>query len=160
MPLPLLLARPILRRVEPRLVSVWVALSRQCPVELDVWQGAQTASTTVEPLGGFGSVAAAIAKRVGENLFIALVTKTFPEPQLPLIPDQLYSYDLSFHLPDRSGEPDSQFLGLLQDGIVSGRPHLALGYGGDQLPSFALPPCVWRSCVCSTVPADVCTKKT
>jgi hypothetical protein len=140
MPLPLLLAGPILRRVEPRLVSVWVALSRQCRVELTVWQGAQTASTTVEPLGGFGSEAAAIARRVGENLFIVLVTSTFPEPQLPLIPDQLYSYDLSFELPDGSATFDLKALSLLQDGIVSGHPHLALGYGSDQLPSFALPP--------------------
>ena len=54
MPFPLLLAGPLLRRVEPRLVSVWVALSRQCRIGLTVWQGAQIASTSVEPLGALG----------------------------------------------------------------------------------------------------------
>ena len=65
---------------------------------------------------------------------------TFPEPKLPLSPDQIYSYDLSFTLPDGSATPDLQALGLLRNGIVNGRPHLALGYGPDQLPSFTLPP--------------------
>ena len=54
MPLPLILAGPILRRVEPRLVSVWVALSMLCRVDFTVWQGARTVSTTVHPLGGPG----------------------------------------------------------------------------------------------------------
>ena len=140
MPFPLLLAGPILRRVEPRLVSVWVALSMPCRVGLTVWQGAQTATTSVEPLGGAGGEATAVTLRVGEKLHIALVTKTFPEPQLPLSPDQIYSYDLSFTPADGGPAPDLRALHLLRDGIVNGHPHLALGYGTDQLPSFALPP--------------------
>jgi hypothetical protein len=39
MDLPLLLAGPILRRVEPTLVSVWVALSRRSTLRLLVWEG-------------------------------------------------------------------------------------------------------------------------
>jgi len=39
MNLPLLLAGPILRRVEPTLVSVWVALRDPCDVRLKVWEG-------------------------------------------------------------------------------------------------------------------------
>jgi len=39
MSLPLLLAGPILRRVEPTLVSVWVALRDPCNVLLKVWEG-------------------------------------------------------------------------------------------------------------------------
>ena len=96
MPLPLILAGPILRRVEPRLVSVWVALSMLCRVDFTVWQGARTVSTTVHPLGGPGGEATAVTLRVGDKLHIALVTRTFLEPQLPLSPDQVYSYDLSF----------------------------------------------------------------
>lgn len=37
--LPLLLAGPILRRVEPRLVSVWVALSEPASLTLSIWEG-------------------------------------------------------------------------------------------------------------------------
>jgi hypothetical protein len=142
MPLPLVLAGPILRRVEPRLVSVWVALSAPRVVGLRVWQGLQTASTTQRPLGEENDEEAmADTIRVGDSLHIALVVKTFPEPLAPLVPDQLYSYDIRFFDPAPGGTLfDIQELGLLQDGILHGRPHLALGYGADQLPSFALPP--------------------
>ena len=46
MNMPLVLAGPILRRVEPRSVSVWVALSARRVMGLRVWQGLQTGSTT------------------------------------------------------------------------------------------------------------------
>ena len=39
MSLPLVLAGPILRRVEPNLVSVWIALSRPASVTLTLWEG-------------------------------------------------------------------------------------------------------------------------
>jgi hypothetical protein len=39
MELPLLLAGPILRRVEPGLVSVWLGLSERCDVVLQIWEG-------------------------------------------------------------------------------------------------------------------------
>ena len=37
--LPLILAGPILRRVEPKLVAVWVAVKESCKVKLTVYQG-------------------------------------------------------------------------------------------------------------------------
>jgi hypothetical protein len=40
-PLPLILAGPIVRRVEPRSVSVWVALWDAVPVTLRLWAGTQ-----------------------------------------------------------------------------------------------------------------------
>ena len=46
MNMPLVLAGPILRRVEPRSVSVWVALSARRVMGLRVWQGLQTGCTT------------------------------------------------------------------------------------------------------------------
>ena len=39
MDLPLLVAGPILRRVEPTLVSVWLALTQPCAVVLQTWEG-------------------------------------------------------------------------------------------------------------------------
>jgi hypothetical protein len=41
-PLPLLLAGPILRRVEPTLVSVWVALRDAATASLMLWENCHT----------------------------------------------------------------------------------------------------------------------
>ena len=43
--LPLLLAGPIVRRVEPTLASVWVALSEPATVTLKIWEGRVTAGS-------------------------------------------------------------------------------------------------------------------
>ena len=40
MTLPLVLAGPILRRVEPTQASVWIALSKSARIGLQVWEGA------------------------------------------------------------------------------------------------------------------------
>ena len=42
---PLILAGPIVRRVEPRLACVWVALRAPCTVRLDIWDGLEPANT-------------------------------------------------------------------------------------------------------------------
>src|SRR5215211_1255921 len=39
MPFPVMLAGPILRRVEPTLVTVWVALREAGTLELTLWKG-------------------------------------------------------------------------------------------------------------------------
>ena len=49
MPLPLVLAGPILRRVEPNLVSVWLALSEQASIAITVWER-RTKAGTADPL--------------------------------------------------------------------------------------------------------------
>ena len=46
MELPLILSGPILRRVEPGLVSVWVALSKACSVQLSLFEGLAKAGDT------------------------------------------------------------------------------------------------------------------
>src|SRR5262245_26189799 len=47
---PLILAGPIVRRVEPKLASVWVALKEPATVRLDVWHGLEAASTSLAPM--------------------------------------------------------------------------------------------------------------
>ncbi|MBA4054248.1 MAG: hypothetical protein C0490_06015 [Marivirga sp.] len=103
---PFILVGPILRRVTPRHVSVWIALSKEATVKLSIWE--QEVNTGV----GFdvfdeGSIptlreAAKKTIRITEHLHIVVVTINLEPaagspPTLPaLIPGKLYSYNLSF----------------------------------------------------------------
>jgi hypothetical protein len=76
--LPLLLAGPILRRVETNLVTVWVALSQPARVTLSVWEGLVAAGTD-------GAFATSVdpetvnTRRIGERLHLGLLTVRLPE---------------------------------------------------------------------------------
>jgi len=136
MALPLLLAGPIVRRVEARLVSVWVATSRPCGVRLLVWPGPVTAGTgpgVFDP-GGEAAGGARETVRVGENLHIAVVSAPTIGNQ-PLLPGGRFSYNVIFMVTGE--EPvDLRSLGLLVD-----RPEQpALGYQAGILPGFATCP--------------------
>lgn len=133
MPLPLILAGPILRRVEPALVSVWVALREQCTVKLSLWEGGQVKSGERTPLRS-GPDPAMPTVRVGNQLHLAVVTLKLPAAQA-LTPGRIYSYDLTCQT--ASGTQTLQSLGLLKD--EPGK-HLALGYETNVLPSFATCP--------------------
>ncbi len=154
--MPVLLAGPIVRRVEPRSVVVWVAFREPGEVSISVWEGRLKS-------GGPGSVATGESpigtgtvntRRFGKALHIALVrTGARPQHTIPTFrPGAIYSYDIVFK-PDAGGDP----VGLLGMGLLSDDPqgagnqrsiggvspdaprHLALGYGGAQLPSFVTP---------------------
>jgi hypothetical protein len=155
--LPLVLAGPILRRVEPTLVTVWVATSQPRAVLLSIFEGrVQTGGGPgIFTFGdgelprGFG---AANTLRVGESLHVAVVyAETLPEQ--PFLPGINYSYNVGLgpfvatEAPGRSMfaslvrvEADLRSEGLLSDQPVGGRPHLPLGYDVGELPGFALPP--------------------
>src|SRR4051794_19464899 len=87
MDLPLVLAGPILRRVAPGLVAVWMAFSAPEEVELKVWEG-RVAFDTPNP--AFVSSAdppdpsappprpGSEAIRIGDKLYIAMVTARIP----------------------------------------------------------------------------------
>ena len=91
-PLPLLLAGPILRRVEPNLVSVWVALSRAASVTLTLWEG-RTKSGAVDHL--IRSEPASSTLRCGERLHVTVALLRIPaESQKTLKPGVVYSYDI------------------------------------------------------------------
>jgi hypothetical protein len=136
--LPLILAGPIVRRVEPTLVSVWVALAEARTVELGIWTGITNAGTS----GTFFGNTSAIQRnstpsiRIGAKLHIALVTLDLTTS--PLIASQIYSYNLAFT--GGSSSQDLNSLRLLEDAGPATEPtHLNLGYIAGQLPSFTLP---------------------
>jgi hypothetical protein len=137
-----MLAGPILRRVEPRLVSVWCAFSRAVDsVELKVWRGAGARPASAPVAQG-----AARVVRVGGGLTIALAVAELPETGA-LSPEQLYSYDLDITADGTTRSLGD--LGLLADrdievprpsGAARVHRHLALGYAPTVLPSFATAP--------------------
>lgn len=137
MPLALILAGPILRRVEPNLVSVWVALSESATLQLTLWEG-RAVSADVSLISGPQSATQTI--RIGNKLHIAVVTlKIDAGSGKTLLPGKIYSYDLT--LQTRSGKSENlTSLKLLNSDPIDGHPHLALGYEPGLLPSFALPP--------------------
>ena len=148
---PLILAGPIVRRVEPEQVTVWVALKKPHTVRLSVWRGLQTAGSGgglfSGPVPEFDSDGPADQRletvsttRVGDNLYIAVVQA---KTTAPLLPGQLYSYNLGFGdvgAQEFKAQDDLKSLDLLRDGPVEGIPHLALGYAENFLPSFATCP--------------------
>jgi hypothetical protein len=140
MDLPPLLAGPIVRRVEPALVSVWVATSEPCAVRLRVWAGPVTAGggtdgDVFEP-GGAAAGGDATTLRVGAKLHVAVVTAATPGPNAqPLLPGARYSYNVSFRVQGKPAQ-DLRTLGLLEDK----RTQPMLGYQPGVLPSFATCP--------------------
>jgi hypothetical protein len=88
---PLLLAGPILRRVEPALVSVWVALRDPSSVRVLVWEG-RAESGRPTPLAASPDTHTV---RVGAKLHLAEVTVQLPDTAgTSFQPDSLYSYDV------------------------------------------------------------------
>ena len=143
MTLPLVLAGPILRRVEPTLVSVWIALSRPASVTITTWKGRIKAGASGE---FFRSNPATPTMRFGDNLHVTVALLRIPSgSQKTFVPGEIYSYDLTIVAGAETHTLAS--LGLLKNAPTanggptgSERPHLALGYTDDFLPSFALPP--------------------
>ena len=144
---PLILAGPIVRRVEPGLVSVWVALKEARQVRLMVWQGSQDAGAGDGLVSVEGPIAVGDTKtiRVGERLHVALVTAS---PTGAFTAGQTFAYNVAFGAPEGgfSATEDLKSLGLLRDQPQTGEgetarlPHKALGYEANQLPTFVLPP--------------------
>jgi hypothetical protein len=139
-PLPLLLAGPIVRRVEPTLAAVWIALSKAATVRLLIWEGSATASADHTKVFVASSDAGEQTWRIGDQLHLGLLTARIPEASgKAFLADQLYSYDIEI---TAGGHTDTlQSLGMLDavptpDGVA----HVPLGYVKDQLPSFAPPP--------------------
>ncbi|XXF76150.1 hypothetical protein P2318_24230 [Myxococcaceae bacterium GXIMD 01537] len=142
--LPLLVAGPILRRVEPGLISVWVATSRSCKVRVDLFRGVADGATTglVKDTPVLQGTEHDTIK-AGANLHVCVATVKIADrgEGVPvgqrLEPDQLYSYNVVLKLGE--AKHDLRSLGLLQD-AGGDKPHLALGFNQGRLPSFALAP--------------------
>lgn len=147
---PLVLAGPIVRRVEPHLVALWVALKEARSVRLSVFDAPVQAGaeTTVfsEPTPLMSNVTRTI--RVGDHLHVAVATTASDDP---LLPGQTYSYNLSFgdgDVESFAATEDLRSLLLLLDHHVgpddeddaAGPPHFALGYEQGRLPTFLMSP--------------------
>jgi hypothetical protein len=137
MSLPLLLAGPILRRVESAQVSVWVALRDPCHVRLSVWEG-RAASGRPTPLAQSPDT---VALRVGVQLHVVVVTVKIPDTAgVSFQPDALYSYDLEIRPIGSDTVHTLGTLHMLEEGIFDGFRRLPLGFEPGLLPSFAPPP--------------------
>ncbi|MCA8880537.1 MAG: hypothetical protein KDA73_11400 [Rhodobacteraceae bacterium] len=135
MAIPLVLAGPILRRVEPALLSVWIALREAASLELLVWEG-RASSGRSDPLL---ASAATGTLRLGAGLHLAEVTIQIPATAGKLLqPDTLYSYDLKITTADQNVH-DLASLGMLQAGLVEEVERVPLGFEPGLLPSFAPP---------------------
>src|SRR5947209_12045746 len=99
------LAGPIVRRVEPRLAAIWVAVDVECNVRLDIWRGIQNASFIGTPQ--FRATAQTV--RAGDQLHIGLVVADLKDEPEPLLPEVLYSYNLTFN-PTGGGQATLQSL--------------------------------------------------
>ena len=160
MPLPLLLLGPILRRVEPRSVSVFVATSQAATIHLTLYPGA---TDSASPGAELASVDAATT-RFGAQFHATVVTVTLAEPttsphglnntagQLPLLAGHRYSYDVRILASGQAPQKLSD-LGLLTDSTLPGYGTAdpanpasetvevcGISYTDGQLPSFVLPP--------------------
>jgi hypothetical protein len=141
--LPVMLAGPLLRRVEPNLVSVWIALKEPASsVKLSLWEGGEIQAGNANVFAS-GPDPAAQTLRIGQQLHLAVVTLKLSIGKT-LQPNRTYSYDLA--LQTASGAHTLKSLGLLQNDPPNATPdsastkHLALGFETDVLPTFALPP--------------------
>ena len=152
---PLLLAGPIVRRVEPTRACVWVALKEPRAVRLSIFD-APVDTGAGDTIFGDPSplmVGHARTMRVGENLHIA-VAQAGSEDALQ--PGRIYAYNVAFGEHDAetfTPAEDLKSLLLLRDhrpveppagsGVQPGKfvpPYVALGYERGLLPTFVMPP--------------------
>ncbi len=136
--LPLILAGPILRRVEGGSVTVWMALRMACQVELRVFQVDDVVhdQRSHPRLIGSGHTVA-----LGKAVHIVAVTAQ-SENNATLIPGELYAYDLEFTV-DRdvtSDDRPGESISLQQALRSSDFPDVSVSYFDHGLPTFALSP--------------------
>ena len=149
MTLPLVLAGPIVRRVESRFSSFWVALSKPAVVTAHVWPAFQQSKGIGQVESGDPLVATGSAPTVpfGAAFHVAVVTARAPASMQP---GSIFSYDLSFapvgggftatHLKAQGLLADEPENGPRLEGVDGDAPrHLALGYLPGRLPSFVTP---------------------
>src|SRR5690242_14426894 len=136
--LPLILAGPMLRRVEPRAVTVWVALREARRVTLRVY-ARDAAGGLIERMAGSRRTV-----RLGDHLHMAAVTARAEADEQPLAPGQLYEYDLFFTDAAGAGDGADNAPHLATPGVLLAEPAAAtdaerLVYPRQSLPGFVLP---------------------
>ena len=156
---PLLLAGPIVSRVEPTRVAVWVALKEPRAVRLSVFNAPVDTGPGTALFGDASPLMVGHARtlRVGENLHVAVVQAGLRQSAAPGTDLRLQrrvrrsrrrdvhrhgrsqvadsAARLSTGKPPGGGEPDEDAAPPKFE-----PPHLALGYEAGLLPTFVLPP--------------------
>ncbi len=131
-----ILSGPIVRRVAPTEVSIWVALKFPAKIELSVWKG----MVSVDSAGEIDETPEGTTEQdtvqIGKELHMTVVRLVLGSDKL-LEMGLLYSYNLKFTTADNQSR-DFKSLGLLTV-IDTDKGHTTLSYQVDQLPSFALP---------------------
>ena len=140
--LPLILSGPLLRRVEPQSVTVWLALKEPRLVTLRVYARNDAGGLVLQCEGTHPTI------RLGNNLHIVAVTaRASADTQLHW--GGLYYYDLFFQADDHTGTLDTPVPetaahldtpGILNIDPSGADPLHRLVYPGHALPSFVLPP--------------------
>ncbi len=140
--LPLMLAGPIVRRAEPRLVTVWLALKEARDVTLRIYEYTPAGQLTQRMEGTRTTI------RLGDNLHLVAVTVQMKDDEQALSWGELYYYDLFFSvaytLQDTNAsalEPTDHLAthGILTTDPAEEDPLQRLIYPGHPLPGFMLP---------------------
>jgi hypothetical protein len=119
--LPRVLAGPMLRKVTPKEVTVWLALRKPGKVRLKVFDGAGPNQLMQ---GDSDTVA------VGVNLHVVAVTAKLLPVAAELIEGKIYCYDLIFDFSD----------GLVNQTLAQATANASLSYSPFDKPSFCMPP--------------------
>jgi hypothetical protein len=136
--LPLILAGPLLRNVEPRSVTVWVALKEARTVTLRVYSRTEH-NELIQHIDGTQHTV-----RLGEHLHIVAVTAHTSCDDEALAWGGTYCYDLFFQTDLIGNDTPAQSAHLSTPGILVADPAHAtplerLVYEGQPLPGFMLP---------------------
>jgi hypothetical protein len=118
---PRVLAGPVLRKVTPKEVTVWLALRKPGNVTLKVLE----ATGNTQPMGGKHHTIP-----VGANLHIVAVTAKVLPPFADLTEGRIYRYDLEFDFDD----------GVVGQTLAAATHNARLAYLPFDKPSFCLPP--------------------
>ncbi len=132
--LPFLLAGPILRRVEESSVSVWLAFRKNVSLTLKVYDSEDKIIGS-EKLSG-----STTARRIGANLWVAVVTASTNTASDFLVAGTKYYYDIQMNFNGvikTLGSPEV----LTPAGSSNGNLQI-ICYGADKLPSFTIPPSI------------------
>jgi hypothetical protein len=100
--LPLVICGPILRKVEPDAVTVWIALKEKKKVWLEVYEYDELLPGILHRHHLTKKLEAAdFTVAVGERLHIAVVTGKLINANIPMSPGKLYYYNLFFTDPEQ-----------------------------------------------------------
>jgi hypothetical protein len=132
--LPHIIGGPIVRRIEPNLVAIWVATKEAANIELTIWQGfTDRDEVDAKPIVQRVSQDTV---RIGKHLHMTVMTMKVRDENT-LQPEEIYSYNMKFTWENETVD-DFGSLGLLD--VADTFSNTAISYQVDQLPSFVLPP--------------------